>query len=291
MSDINEKKFQIIIEYDGTAYHGWQRQAEDRTIQAQIETALATMVGSPVTLMGSGRTDAGVHALAQSAHFSCITRIGPEAFKKGLNSLLPPDIVIHACRQVPPAFHARFDAAGKTYRYRIRNHPDPCAVGCQYSWHIRSPLSVDAMNAGARHILGTHDFKAFEGAGSPRSDTRRTIFSAEWTAAPDHEIVFTISGNGFLRFMVRNLVGALTAVGQGKLAPEAIEALLAGEDRRQAPPTAPPHGLFLVKVDYGSERSQKINSDDRGQMADDRKTDEDFGTLYGITCPEADDRR
>lgn len=252
MNDVEELKFQIIIEYDGTAYHGWQRQAADRTIQAEIETALATMTGAPVTLIGSGRTDAGVHALAQSAHFSCAARIGPEAFKNGLNSLLPPDIVIRDCRQAPATFHARFDAAGKTYRYRIRNHPDPCAVGRQYAWHIRSPLSVAAMNAGARHIMGVHDFKAFEGAGSPRSDTRRTIFSAEWAAAPDHEIVFTISGNGFLRFMVRNLVGALTAIGLGKHTPEAMKALLTGGDRRQAPATAPPHGLFLVKVDYAS---------------------------------------
>jgi len=249
------KHFQLIIEYDGTGYHGWQRQAEDRTIQAEIETALAAMTGGPVTLIGSGRTDAGVHALAQSAHFSCSTRIPPESVKNGLNSLLPPDIVIHACRQVPDTFHARFDVRGKTYHYHIRNHPEPCAVGRQYAWHLRAPLSIDRMNAGADCILGTHDFKAFEGAGSPRSDTRRTIFSADWIEATDHRVIFRITGSGFLRFMVRNIVGALTAVGQGKLAPEDIDALLTGRDRTKAPATAPPHGLFLVSVDYGGKDS------------------------------------
>lgn len=250
MPDRTEKKYLLTIEYDGTAYHGWQRQAEDRSIQGTIETALRTMVGAPVSLTGSGRTDAGVHAMGQRAHFKAATRITPEAFKKGLNSLLPPDIVIRRCRRVPDHFHARFDAVGKTYRYHIRNHPDPCAVGRQYAWHLRPPLVLAAMNEGARHVLGTHDFKAFEGAGSPRSDTRRTIFSAHWEAAPDHRLVFHVSGSGFLRFMVRNLVGAFVAVGLGKLPPDAIRTLLEGRDRTQAPATAPPHGLFLVRVDY-----------------------------------------
>ncbi len=247
--------FHLIIEYDGTAYHGWQRQAAARTVQAEIETALATMTGGPISLVGSGRTDAGVHALAQSAHFCCDTRIPPEGIKNGLNSLLPADIVIHACRQVPETFHARFDARGKSYHYHIRNHPEPCAVGRHYAWHVRAPLAVDRMNAGAHCILGTHDFKAFEGAGSPRSNTIRTIFSAGWVAAADHQVIFRISGSGFLRFMVRNLVGAMSAVGLGKLPPEGIGALLAGRDRTKAPATAPPHGLFLVSVDYDSDRS------------------------------------
>lgn len=248
--------FQLIIEYDGTAYHGWQRQAEGRTIQAEIESALATMTQASITLIGSGRTDAGVHALAQSAHFFCDTRIGPSALKNGLNSILPADIVIRGCREVSADFHARFDAVAKTYHYRIRNHPTPCAIGRQYAWHIRAPLSTAAMNAGARHILGTHNFKSFEGAGSPRSDTHRTIFSAEWFTVPEHVLEFRITGSGFLRYMVRNIVGALTAVGQGKLAPETIGALLSEKDRRQAPATAPPHGLFLVKVDYGDGKGK-----------------------------------
>lgn len=245
------KKFKIIVEYDGSAYHGWQRQKTDPSIQEKIETALTAMTGVRVTLTGSGRTDAGVHALGQTAHFSCDTRLEAGQLHKGLNSLLPEDIVIRDCRQVPDAFHARFDVRKKTYQYRILNRPLPAAIGRQYLWQIRRPLDVDAMSRGLAHIIGTHDFKAFEGTGSPRAHTNREIFHAEIKKEPEGILAITMEGSGFLRFMVRNIVGTLVEVGTGKRTPEDIRQILASRDRSRAGATAPPQGLFLVRVDYG----------------------------------------
>jgi tRNA pseudouridine38-40 synthase len=250
--------FKLIIEYDGTAFHGWQRQAEDRTIQAEIESALGTMTASAVALVGSGRTDAGVHALGQCAHFSCRTAIGPVAFRNGLNSLLPDDIVIRECRRVAPAFHARYDALSKHYRYRLRNHPLPSAIDRRHAWHVRQALDVPSMSAAAARLTGTHDFKAFEGAGSPRSNTERTIFAAELREDTDGLISMDFRGSGFLRYMVRNMVGALVAVGRGKLTPDDITRILKSKNRTLAPATAPAHGLFLVSVDYGDADREYI---------------------------------
>ncbi|MBI9086604.1 MAG: tRNA pseudouridine(38-40) synthase TruA [Desulfobacterales bacterium] len=244
------KKFKIIVEYDGSAYHGWQRQKTDPSVQEAIETALATITGTRLTLTGSGRTDAGVHALGQAAHFSCDTRMKAGELHKGLNSLLPEDIVIRDCRQVPESFHARFDVRRKTYQYRILNRPLPAAIGRQYLWQIRRPLDADAMSRGLAYIVGTHDFKAFEGTGSPRAHTEREIFRAEIEKEPEGVLAINIEGNGFLRFMVRNIVGTLVDVGTGKRMPEDIQRILASKDRSRAGATAPPQGLFLVRVDY-----------------------------------------
>ena len=246
-----EATFKIVVEFDGTRYHGWQIQDRDTTVQQVLENALATMIGAPTKVIGSGRTDAGVHALGQCAHFSSRTTIGPEAFRNGLNSLLPDDIVIRECRRVAPAFHARYDALSKHYRYQLRNHPLPSAIGRRYAWHVRQPLDLRSMSSAAARLTGTHDFKAFEGAGSPRSNTERTIFSAELNEESDGLITIDFQGSGFLRYMVRNMVGALVAVGRGKLTPEDITRILESRDRTLAPATAPAHGLFLVSVDYG----------------------------------------
>ena len=244
------KKFKIIVEYDGSAYHGWQRQKTDPSVQEKIETALATMTGVRLTLTGSGRTDAGVHALGQTAHFSCHTRLEAGELLRGLNSLLPGDIVIRDCQQVPESFHARFDVRRKTYQYRILNRPLPAAIGRQYLWQIRRPLDTDAMARGLAHIIGTHDFKAFEGTGSPRAHTEREIFRAEIEKEAQGILAINIEGSGFLRFMVRNIVGTLVEVGTGKRTPEDFRHILASRDRSQAGATAPPQGLFLVRVDY-----------------------------------------
>lgn len=249
-----EKHFRLVIEYDGTGYHGWQRQPEDKSIQETIETALATMTaGRRVILTGSGRTDAGVHALGQVAHFSCDTAITAEGFQKGLNALLPDDIAIRACTPVSPSFHARYDAIGKTYRYRIVNRPFPPAIGRCYAWHIRTPLDLAAMDRAARALVGTHDFCAFEGAGSPRASTERTIFRAEFRTGEDGLVVFEIDGSGFLRYMVRNIVGTLVEVGRGRRAAGTMARILADRDRARAGATAPPQGLFLVCVRYPEE--------------------------------------
>lgn len=244
------QNFKLTIEYDGGAYHGWQRQAGDRTVQEELEQALRRMTQQPITLIASGRTDAGVHALGQVANFTCETRISPEAFKKGLNSMLGGAIVIHRCEIVPRSFHSRYDAVSKTYRYRIRNHHRPRAIGRQYHWHVRAPLDMSAMQAASRHLLGSHDFTTFEGAGSPRQHSVREIQRAEWILCGDHCLEFFIQANGFLRFMVRNIVGTLVEVGRGKRSPGDIPGLLAARDRSLAGPTAPAQGLCLMEVEY-----------------------------------------
>ena len=244
------KNFKITIEYDGGAYHGWQRQAKGRTIQGEIENALATMTGNDISVTGSGRTDAGVHALSQTANFRCATSMSPEVFLKGLNSLLPKDIVITACERVPDKFHARYDVKSKTYRYRILNRPLPAAINRQYAWHIRKKLDLKAMQNALERITGRHDFKAFEGSGSPRTDSIRNIMTADLVRTDDEYLILTLEGDGFLKFMVRNIAGTLVDVGLGKITPDAFEQILVSRNRDLAGITAPAHGLFLVDVKY-----------------------------------------
>jgi tRNA pseudouridine38-40 synthase len=245
-----QKNFKLTIEYDGSGFHGWQVQKGDPTIQAAIEKALANMVGQRVRLIGAGRTDAGVHAIGQVANFNCNTRLGAETLQKGLNSLLPPDIVIRECRQVAPSFHARFDCKSKQYRYTILNQPIPEAIGRQYAWFVRQPLDTQAMQSALEQLVGRHNFSAFEGAGSPRQHSTRTIMAAAIEAAVPGRIEISIEAEGFLRYMVRNIVGTLVAVGSGKLTAAQVITILASGDRSRAPATAPPHGLCLVKVNY-----------------------------------------
>jgi len=244
------KNFKLIIEYDGSRYHGWQRQKNDRSIQEEIEKALQKMTTNRVTVIGSGRTDAGVHAEGQVASFKCDTRLEPEALLNGLNSLLAEDTVIKVCEQVSSSFHARFDAKSKIYHYKILNRPTPAAIGRQYSWLIRKSLNQDAMRAAISHIIGRHDFKAFEGTGSPRQHTIRQVYSAELIEQQSGLLVFHIEADGFLRYMVRNIVGTLVDVGMQKLTSHDFKSILDSKDRSQASATAPAHGLTLVKVIY-----------------------------------------
>ena len=244
------RNFKLTIEYDGTRYHGWQRQKGDRTLQGEMERALTVMTGRNIALNGSGRTDAGVHALGQTANFKCETRLSPDIFQKGLNSLTDEDIVIRDCREVPIAFHARFDVRSKTYHYRIRNRPLPSALERLYAWQIRRPLNRAAMAEAAEYLSGEHDFKAFEGAGSPRAHTRRRIFKSEIISKAGGMLIFQVTADGFLRYMVRNIVGTLVDVGAGKFSPFEFQEILASEDRGRAGATAPPHGLFLMHVSY-----------------------------------------
>ncbi len=242
--------FKLTIEYDGGLFHGWQRQKDDRTIQGEIEKALYTMTGKKVTVNGSGRTDAGVHALAQVANFICDTAHTSEVFLKGLNSLVPEGIVIKECITVDEKFHARFDAKSKIYRYRILNRPIPSAIDRQYAWFIRKKLDLKAMNASIEHIIGKHDFKAFEATGSPRAHTIRHVMEANLRAVDNDYQTFEIKADGFLRFMVRNIVGTLVEVGRCKITPDDFKKILLSKDRSQAGATAPPHGLFLMQVNY-----------------------------------------
>jgi tRNA pseudouridine38-40 synthase len=244
------KNFKITIEYDGTSYHGWQRQKTDRTIQEEIEKAVLTITGQQVSLTGSGRTDAGVHAYAQVANFKCETNLGPQDLFRGLNSLTADDIVIKGCEEVDASFHARYDVKSKIYVYKVKNRPDPAAIGRQYAWHIRKDLNLDAMRAASAHLIGSHDFKAFEGAGSPRAHTTRSVFKARLVEAPDGYLAFEIEADGFLRFMVRNIVGTLVDVGLGKISPADFKGILESKNRDQAGATAPAYGLFLKNVNY-----------------------------------------
>ena len=244
------KTYKLIMEYDGTAYHGWQIQAGDVTLQETIEKALSQMTKEPVRVEGSGRTDAGVHALGQVASFKTESRIPAEGFLAGLNSLLPDDIVILDCEKVSDDFHARFSAKTKTYQYRIYNQQIPLAVGRQYAWHIRKPLNIDAMNQAAGHIIGTHDFKSFEGTGSPKAHTVRTVVHAIVEKTSEGFVLFEITADGFLRYMVRNLVGTLVDVGMGKTTPDEFKQILKAKNRDRAGATAPARGLFLVAVGY-----------------------------------------
>lgn len=242
--------FKLTVEYDGTAYSGWQRQAEEPTVQAEIERALASMTRSSITLTGAGRTDAGVHALGQVANFHCDTRLGPEAFLKGLNSLLPADIAIRDCRRMPEDFHARFDAKSKVYRYQILNRGARAAVGRSYAWFLHRPLDLEAMRRAAEAIVGRRDFKAFESSGSPRAHTVRNVLDAGWVEGEDRRLTFQIEADGFLRCMVRNIVGTLVAVGLGKLEPTVVRDIIDSRDRKRAGAAAPGRGLFLVEVKY-----------------------------------------
>ncbi|MDY6824561.1 MAG: tRNA pseudouridine(38-40) synthase TruA [Thermodesulfobacteriota bacterium] len=244
------RNLKLTIEYDGTHYHGWQRQKADATVQEAIETALFTMTRKPVTLIGSGRTDAGVHARGQIANFRTDSRIDPRSFQKGLNSLLNDDIAIQDCSEGPPDFHARYDAIAKTYQYRILNRTIPTAIDRHFSWHIRCPLDVTAMQTAMKHIIGRHDFKSFEGGGSNKPNTVREVKATTICEGNNGIVVLEIKADGFLRYMVRNITGTLVDVGTGKLSPDAIPGILEGRDRALASPTAPPQGLFLMSVEY-----------------------------------------
>jgi tRNA pseudouridine38-40 synthase len=244
------KNFKITIEYDGTDYHGWQRQAKDRTIQGEIEKALMTIMGSKITLTGAGRTDAGVHAFGQVANFHCRPALDPHVFQKALNSLLPKDIVITRCTRVSEKFHARYDVKSKSYHYRILNRDLPAAIFRKYAWHIPKNLNLGAMAKILCYIIGTHDFKAFQGTGSPRANTVRSVMHADLEKMDEGYLVFKIQGNGFLRFMVRNIVGTLVDVGLGKITPKDFHNILLSKDRNLAGITAPAHGLFLMNVNY-----------------------------------------
>lgn len=244
------KNFKLIIEYDGSSYHGWQRQKNRKTIQGEIEKAIMTITGKKIALTGSGRTDAGVHAFGQVANFYCDTEISPEVFQRGLNGLMPKDIIIKECNTVDEKFHARYDAKTKTYRYKILNRTIPAAICRQYAWFIKKKLDLDAMQSAILHIIGTNDFKAFEGAGSPRSSTKRRVINASLQQKEKEYLIFEIEANGFLRFMVRNIVGTLLDVGLCKITPDDFKKILLSKDRNLAGATAPPHGLFLMNVKY-----------------------------------------
>ncbi|MBW1895659.1 MAG: tRNA pseudouridine(38-40) synthase TruA [Deltaproteobacteria bacterium] len=249
--DSSPQNFKLLIEYDGTAYSGWQRQSSDRTIQGTIESALNTMTERSVALIGSGRTDAGVHAVAQVANFRVETRLAPDVFLRGLNGLLPADIVIRDCSRVDEDFHARYDAKSKVYEYRILNHPIRAALFRQYAWHISTPLNLEAVRTAMGHLKGEQDFSAFQAAGGNQAHAVRTVINPRLSEKDaESHVVFSIEADGFLRHMVRNIVGTLVDVGLGKTSPAGFKDILLSKDRSRAGITAPAQGLFLMEVKY-----------------------------------------
>ncbi|WP_300457380.1 tRNA pseudouridine(38-40) synthase TruA [Desulfobacula sp.] len=244
------KNFKIIVEYDGTAFFGWQRQKDRTTIQGELERALSIILNQDIKIFGSGRTDAGVHAYGQVANFHADTQISSRDIKKGVNSLIKDPIVIRDCHIVEPTFHAQYHAVSKEYHYLILNREDPCAIGRLYQWHIRHPLDIDMMNQCCQSITGVFDFKSFENSGSPRTSTVRHVFFSHIHPLEDSRLVFKICGKGFLKYMVRNLIGTIVLAGLKKITLTEFNAIFEAKDRTKAGPTAPAHGLFLKQVNY-----------------------------------------
>lgn len=244
------KNLKIVVEYDGAAYHGWQRQPKGITIQQVLEEKIGVITREGVTIIGSGRTDAGVHAIGQVANFKTGSGIDEKNLLRGTNSLLPKDIVIKEMAEVDEKFHARYDAKSKEYLYQIFNSPYPSALYRNYSWFVRYPLDVALMSMAARYLTGTHDFSSFCAADSGTVDHIRKVMDVSVRQEENGMIKFLIEADGFLRHMVRNIVGTLVDVGRGKLSLSGFLAVMEGRDRRWAGVTAPPQGLFLKEVRY-----------------------------------------
>jgi tRNA pseudouridine38-40 synthase len=248
------RMLKLTVAYDGAGYVGWQRQPEGTSIQGVLEEAIARLEGHDVTVTGAGRTDAGVHALGQVASVRVSSAIPCENYVRALNVSLPSDIRVRRVEEVPETFHARFDARHKTYRYRVLNAPIASPFEARYAWHVTFPLDVDAMRAALAFCVGEHDFATFQGTGSSVRDTVRTIEHASIDCSTSEEggriLHVTLTGTGFLRHMVRNIVGTLVEVGRGRWPPAELSRLLAAKDRAEAGRTAPPQGLFLVEVLY-----------------------------------------
>jgi tRNA pseudouridine38-40 synthase len=237
---VTTRTLKFTIQYDGTDYVGWQRQPNGTSIQSVLEDALAPIEGTSTTIHGAGRTDAGVHALGQGT------------LARALNAVLPADVRVLGIEEAAPDFHARFCARAKTYEYRIVNAPIASAFLRRYVWHVPQPLDFGAMKTAAGPLVGTHDFAGFQGTGTVQASTVRTIHALDLEDGGgfDLPLVIRITGDGFLRHMVRNIVGTLVDVGAGRWDPWRPLAVLESLDRMQAGRTAPPQGLFLTAVLY-----------------------------------------
>ena len=262
------RTLKLTLAYDGTEYVGWQRQAAGSSIQGLVEAALAAVEGAPVAVTGAGRTDAGVHALGQVASFALAHPLALPALLRALNARLPGDVRALGIEEVAPGFHARFSAVSKTYRYRIRTGPLDDPFDRRFCWHVPHALDLGAMRTALEAVTGRHDFAAFQATGSDVKTTVRSVTRAELrvvepgtgraaVAGPTAPgvvegpiVEIELDADGFLRQMVRAIVGTLVEVGQGRRAASQVAAAMASRDRSQAGPTAPAHGLFLVRVEY-----------------------------------------
>lgn len=245
------RNIMMTIEYDGTNYHGFQKQAGSglATIQETLEEMLQRLTGEEITVTGSGRTDAGVHALGQVINFYTGASIPTERFPYAVNTLLPPDIVAREAQEVSADFHAQFQAKSKVYRYTIYNARIPAALHRMYHLHVPGRLDVNAMQAAAKTLVGEHDFAAFRAVGSSAKTTVRHVTNL-LVEEKEPFIYITAEANGFLYNMVRIITGTLIYVGKGKLTPEEVSTALTLGDRTKTGPTVPPHGLCLLEVKY-----------------------------------------
>ena len=243
----------LILEYDGSRYAGWQRQPDQPTIQEAVETAVLQLTQETVSVIGAGRTDSGVHALGQVASFRIERPWTPREWIRGMNARLPEDIAVRSAEVLPDDFHARYAARGKLYEYRILNRGERPAVDRAYVWHVHKTLDQQAMEQAATFLVGSHDFSSFEGSltdnEDPVCDLRQLSVSRQGDLLTIHAYA-----DRFLKHMVRSIVGTLVEVGHAKRKPEAVKTILAAKDRTAAGRTAPPQGLFLVRVDYEEGR-------------------------------------
>jgi tRNA pseudouridine38-40 synthase len=247
--NISVPTFKAILAYDGTAYRGWQIQDACDTIQGRLETALARLAKSPVRVVAAGRTDSGVHAWAQVAHFRLARAIPPEGIRRGWNALLPRDIRVLSVSEVEDSFHARRQARSKTYRYFLDRSKVASPLRCRYTVHYPHALDRVALDDGAARLEGAHDFAGFRAASCRARTTVRCCLRSAFFDCGE-ELVYEIAADGFLHHMVRNIVGTLLEIGRGNRPSSSIEAVFASKDRTEAGPTAPARGLHLVRVDY-----------------------------------------
>lgn len=243
------RNIKLIIEYDGKGFNGWQKQPGKPNIQGEIENAIERITGEEVELYASGRTDAGVHAIAQTANFKTNSNIPIEKLCLAINSQLKNSIVIKEATEVDEKFHCRYNCKGKKYRYIINNSTNGSAIYRGLEYHMPVKLDVDKMREAAKYFVGTHDFKAFKSSGTSSKSSVREIYTAEVTKE-NERITIELTGSGFLYNMVRIISGTLVDVGLGKIKPEEIKDIIESKDRTRAGKTLPARGLYLVEVYY-----------------------------------------
>jgi len=239
----------LLVEFDGTAFHGWQYQPELRTVQDTLTQAVWTLVKEEIHVNSSSRTDAGVHAIAMPVVIAPSKELPLKAYTEGLNGLLPEDLKVRHAEVMPDDFHVRKSASGKTYRYRIHNGALPSPLTRHFTWYLKHPLDVEAMQEGGRRMVGNHDFSAFRAAHCDSVSPLRDVDSLVVHRVGE-EVVIEVTANAFLRNMVRIMVGTLVRVGSGRFSPEDVENIIASKDRSMAGETAPPQGLHLLEVRY-----------------------------------------
>ncbi len=242
----------LTIQYDGTTLHGWQRQKDAMTVQQLLEDALFALTGKKTTVIGCGRTDAGVHALAYVCNFMTDASIPDESFPAALNTKLPICVRVHGAKTVHDTFHAQFDVVKKTYIYKIQTAKIPNVFDLPYTWHFPYKLDIKKMQTAAKYFLGTHNFEAFCASGATVTDFERTIY--DLTVEQDGDMfTITVCGSGFLYNMVRIIAGTLAYVGCDRITPEAITEIIKSRNRETAGITAPPQGLYMAKTEYESK--------------------------------------